>query len=145
MKKKLFHQLILMVLFFSVTIIYGQKISIKKRILIIDDKEVFKTESSGQFGALGYVFYDLKKETPVLKIIANNGGTHMYLDDDFLQTTFLATGQKFEIKGRVYKDVLLLLLKNKVLTSDGVIDDSKIELFIKNYDEKITDRTLILR
>ncbi len=69
----------------------------------------------------------------------------MYLDDDFLQTTFLATGQKFEIKGRVYKDVLLLLLKNKVLTSDGVIDDSKIELFIKNYDEKITDRTLILR
>ncbi|OPC02409.1 hypothetical protein BAS09_11930 [Elizabethkingia ursingii] len=97
MKKNIFTKLVLVVLFLSAILVYSQKISIKKHILIIDDKEVFKTENTGQFGAYGYVFYSLQNETPILKIIANNGGTHMYLDDDFLQTTLLATGQKFDI------------------------------------------------
>ncbi|WP_407482881.1 hypothetical protein [Elizabethkingia meningoseptica] len=145
MKRIIFNQLVMAVFFLPFTIVYGQKISIKKQILLIDNKEVFKAESTGQFGANGYIFYDLHNETPVLKIIANNGGTHMYLGDDFLETTLLATGQRFDIKGRVYKDVLLLLLKNKVLTPDGTIDDSKVELFLKNYDEKIRDRTLMVR
>jgi hypothetical protein len=59
----------------------------------------------------------------------------MELSDDYTQIKFITTGVKAEISGGDLRQAIKILLKNDVLTADGAIDESKIELFIKNYDE----------
>jgi hypothetical protein len=69
----------------------------------------------------------------------------MELSDDFTQIKFITTGVKAEISGGDLRQAIKILLKNDVLKPDGTIDESKIELFMKNYDENISNRTIINR
>ena len=63
--------------------------------------------------------------------------------DDYTQIKFPDNRAKADIKGRDLREAIKILLKNEVLRPDGTLDETKIEMFIKNYDEKITDRTIL--
>ncbi|WP_177733859.1 hypothetical protein [Flavobacterium inviolabile] len=132
-------------LIFITSLSYSQKIKFKNDKVLADDKELFKTERTGVFGANGFIFIPLNSNKPLFSLIANNGGTHMHLDDDYTQIKFLTIGQKAEIRGGNLKEAIKLLLKNEIIKDDGTLDEAKIDLFIKNYDENISERTVITR
>lgn len=124
---------------------YAQKVKFKKDKLVIDDKEIMKIETTGTFGANGYTLYQLNGDKPLIDLISISNGTHMELSDDFTKIKFLTNGKKLEINGGNLKEAIKLMLKSELLKIDGTIDESKIDLFIENYDEKISDRTVIIR
>lgn len=136
-----------LILVFTLSIIslagFSQKVKFKKEVVSVDDKEILTYERGGVFGAVAYELSELGTKKRIITLVQNNGGTHMELSDDYIQIKFLTLGKRAEIKGGDLRDAIKLLLKNEVLTSDGKLDESKVELFIQNYDEKISERTII--
>lgn len=124
---------------------FSQEVKFKKDIIFVDKKEFLSFEKGGTFGAVSYDLHELVSKKRIITLIYNNGGTHMELSDDYTQIKFITTGVKAEISGGDLRQAIKILLKNEVLTADGTIDESKIELFIKNYDENISNRTIINR
>ena len=124
---------------------FSQEVKFKKDLILVDKKEFLSFEKGGTFGAVSYDLYELVSKKRILTLVYNNGGTHMELSDDYTQIKFITTGVKAEISGGDLRQAIKILLKNDVLKPDGTIDESKIELFIKNYDENISNRTIINR
>jgi hypothetical protein len=124
---------------------FSQEVKFKKDIILVDKKEFLSFEKGGTFGAVSYDLYELVSKKRIITLVYNNGGTHMELSDDFTQIKFITTGVKAEISGGDLRQAIKILLKNDVLKPDGTIDESKIELFMKNYDENISNRTIINR
>ncbi|SEC46002.1 hypothetical protein SAMN04489761_3054 [Tenacibaculum sp. MAR_2009_124] len=135
-------KLILLLLFITTSICYSQKIKIKKNKVLVDKKEYMQCEKENTYETFGIYLSELNSDEQKIKITIHSNETHMYLDDDYAKISFLTKGTQAEIKSRSLKNMVKLLIKNKVLTSDGKIDEEKIELFIKNYDENITNRTI---
>lgn len=135
------------IIFFSILfplICFAQDIKFKKDKVLIDGKESFNTERAGTFGASGYDISSLNSTKPFLSLISNNNGSHMEISDDYVTIRFLTVGKKLDISGGDVRKALKLLLKNEVIV-DGKLDESKIDLFISNYDENISNRTMIRR
>lgn len=124
---------------------FSQEVKFKKDLIFVDKKEFLSFEKGGTFGAVSYDLHELVSKKRIITLVYNNGGTHMELSDDYTQIKFITTGVKAEISGGDLRQAIKILLKNEVLTADGTIDESKIELFIKNYDENISNRTIINR
>jgi hypothetical protein len=124
---------------------FSQEVKFKKDLILVDKKEFLSFEKGGTFGAVSYDLYELVSKKRIITLVYNNGGTHMELSDDYTQIKFITTGVKAEISGGDLRQAIKILLKNDVLKPDGTIDESKIELFIKNYDENISNRTIINR
>ena len=124
---------------------FSQEVKFKKNIIFVDKKEFLSFEKGGTFGAVSYDLHELVSKKRIITLVYNNGGTHMELSDDYTQIKFITTGVKAEISGGDLRQIIKILLKNEVLTAGGTIDESKIELFIKNYDENISNRTIINR
>jgi hypothetical protein len=124
---------------------FSQKVKFKKDIVIVDEKEFLSFEKGGVFGAVSYDLYDLNSKKRILTLVSNNGGTHMELSDDFTQIKFITNGTKAEITGGDLRQAIKLLIKNEVLKMDGSLDETKIDLFVKNYNENISERTIINR
>ncbi len=124
---------------------FSQEVKFKKDIILVDKNEFLSFEKGGAFGAVSYDLYELVSKKKILTLVYNNGGTHMELSDDYTQIKFITTGVKAEISGGDLRQAIKLLLKNDVLKADGTIDETKIDLFIKNYDENISNRTIINR
>ena len=124
---------------------FSQEVKFKKDIIFVDKKEFLSFEKGGTFGAVSYDLHELVSKKRIITLVYNNGGTHMELSDDYTQIKFITTGVKAEISGGDLRQVIKILLKNEVLTAGGTIDESKIELFIKIYDENISNRTIINR
>lgn len=124
---------------------FSQEVKFKKDIIFVDKKEFLSFEKGGTFGAVSYDLHELVSKKRIITLVYNNGGTHMELSDDYTQIKFITTGVKAEISGGDLRQAIKILLKNEVLTADGTIDESKIELFIKNYDENISNRIIINR
>jgi len=137
------HYIFLYLLLFPL-VSFAQEIKFKKDKVLIDGKEAFNTERTGTFGASGFDISPLDSAKPFLSLISNNGGTHMELSDDYAIIRFLTVGKNLEISGGDIRRALKLLLKNEVIVN-GKLDESKIDIFISNYDEKISERTLIRR
>jgi hypothetical protein len=133
------------VLFLITLCCFSQKVKFKKDIVLVDEKEFLSFERGGVFGAVSYDLYDLNSKKRILTLVSNNGGTHMELSDDFTQIKFITNGTKAEITGGDLRQAIKLLIKNEVLKTDGSLDETKIDLFIKNYNENISERTIINR
>lgn len=133
------------VLFVISFLSYSQDVKFKKDKVLVDKKEFLSFEKGGTFGAVNYDLLELNSNKRIIVLVQNDGGTHMDLTDDYTQIKFLELGNKAEISGGDLRQAIKLLLKNEVLKPDGTLDTSKIELFIKNYDEKITERTQLNR
>ncbi|MPT33970.1 MULTISPECIES: hypothetical protein [Flavobacterium] len=124
---------------------FSQKIKLKKEKIFLDDKEFLSCEKGGAFGAVAYELSELNTNKRIIILVQNDGGTHMEIADDYTQIKFLTKGEQAEIRGGNIYNAIKLLLKNGVLTPEGTLDESQIDLFIKNYDEKISEKTRIIR
>ncbi|UUC44428.1 hypothetical protein [Flavobacterium cerinum] len=124
---------------------FSQNIKLKKGKILIEGKEFLSCEKGGAFGAVAYELSELNTNKRIITLVQNDGGTHMEISDDYTQIKFLTKGERAEIRGGNIYNAIKLLLKNGVLTPEGTLDESQIDLFIKNYDEKISENTTILR
>jgi hypothetical protein len=138
-------KIILALILILTTNAFSQKVKFKKDMILVDDKEFLTFEKGGTFGAVNYDLSELNSKKRIITLVQNNGGSHMELSDDYTQIKFITNGTKAEISGGDLRNAIKLLLKNEVLKPDGTLDETKIELFIKNYDEKISERTVINR
>jgi len=137
MKKLLFS-----FLFFIGILSFSQEVKMKGKKLSIDNKEVFSYERE-DFGVYQIHFYDLKSNDEILFIKKNDNETPRYFDDDYTQIKFISIGKSLEIKqDKSWKGYVEWLLKNKVLDNEGKLNEEMVDKLIKNYDEKITDRTV---
>ena len=135
---------VLLLAFFLVSVSgFSQKVKFKKGVILADDKELLLYERGGTLDASTYELSEINSKKRIILLVQNENGTHMDLNDDYTQIKFLTIGQKAEIRGGDLREAIKILLKNEVLRADGTLDESKIELFIKNYDEKISARTIL--
>ena len=141
MKKTILTTILSLTVFLS----FSQDVKFKKDKILVDKQEFLSFEKGGTFGAVNYDLSELKSKKTIITLVQNNGGTHMELSDNYTQIKFITNGTKAEISGGDLRQAVKLLIKNGVLMADGTIDETKIELFIKNYDEKISERTIINR
>lgn len=132
-------------LLFISSFAFCQNIKLKKDKVLVDGKEILSYEKGGVFGAVAYDLSELNSNKRIIILVQNNGGTHMELSDDYTQIKFLTKGEQAEIRGGNIYNAIKLLLKNGVLTPEGILDESQIDLFVKNYNEKISEKTMIIR
>ena len=73
----------------------------------------------------------------------NSNETPKYYEDDFTQIRFLTFGKLLETKiNKSWTNLLEWLVQNKVIDNTGKLNEEKVDLIIKNYDENITERTI---
>lgn len=66
-----------------------------------------------------------------------------YIEDDFIKIHFVDLDLVCEISsGFGRKAIINKLLKEKVLSLDGKLNEEKAKKFVKKYDENITNRTV---
>lgn len=138
MKLKLF----LVVLFTISGLVNAQKIKLKKDKVICDGVEILKYEFRDYKTEL-YLF-ELDSDEESVFIQWHNNETRDYRDDDYLKIHFLKLDLKMETSNAdgSWKYTIKWLMENKLVNSEGQFDVDKIKLFIKKYDENITNRTI---
>jgi hypothetical protein len=127
---------------FSTVTSFSQEIKLKNGKVLIDGKEILSYERQ-DWGDMEIHFYNLENKEEVLYMKKNSNETRTYYEDDFTQIRFLAFGKSLETKiDKPWKKFVEWLFQNKVFDNAGQFNEEKIDLFIKNYDEKITARTI---
>jgi hypothetical protein len=138
--------LFLSIFFFSATLsVNAQSIKFKKNTVLVDKEVYLNYERSGTVGSVSYDLSELSSGNRVIVLVQNNAGSPSDISDDYTKIIFLKQGSNLEISGGDLRNALKLLMKNEVLRKDGTLDETKIDLFIKNYDEQISERTLQVR
>ena len=138
--------LFLSIFFFSATLsVNAQSIKFKKNTVLVDKEVYLNYERSGTVGSVSYDLSELSSGNRVIVLVQNNAGSLSDISDDYTKIIFLKQGSNLEISGGDLRNALKLLMKNEVLRKDGTLDETKIDLFIKNYDEQISERTLQVR
>lgn len=132
----------------SVSLINAQKVKFKKGDVLIDGVKILKYDVDGNNYSL---LTQEDDEILFMKFIDNN--TEYYRGDDYLKLNFV----EFEIivettdidwiyevgtKRSHLKKILKLILKEKVINKNGVINKERLEKFHTKYDEKVTERTI---
>ena len=121
---------------------FSQKIKLKKGKVLVDGKAIMKYERES-WGVYKVNLFSLETDDELIELNKNDNEAKAYYDDDFLQIRFLTLGKIAEVKTKKsFKKIIGWLLKKKVITANGEINEEKIDLFIKNYDENITNRTV---
>ncbi len=132
--------LILIVLCFSITT-FAQKVKLKKGEVLLDGVAILKYEK--KFLGEKINLFDLKTNDELIEIYLNNNGTVTYVEDNYTQIKFLKSGDLVEIANdKSWKKWIKWLISKDVIQKDGSINYEKLPLFIKNYDENITNRTV---
>ncbi len=123
-------------------LISAQEVKLKKEKVLLDEVEILKYERE-DFGVYQIHFYDLKNNDEILFIKRNDNETKGYLDDDYTQIKFIGLKKGLEVKQKkTWSSYLEWLIKNKVINSDGTLNEEKVDALIENYDENITKRTI---
>lgn len=122
--------------------ICAQKIKLKKEEVLLDGNAIMKYEKE-MWGVHKIHLYTLDTDKELIEINNNDNETTKYYDDDFVQIRFLTNGEMVEMKlNKSFPKIIEWLIKKKIITVDGKINEDNIELFVKNYDENITNRTV---
>lgn len=148
--KKLFLTTLTLV-FFSILTAQTQKIEVKDGNILLDDSQILKYENKGVFEFSIYSMDD----NELIYVSYNNNETREYQDDDFIVIKFLSAGIKAETTKKQLmlaglglnpksniKKFVTTMLKEKILSPDGTLDNEKTRNFCEKYDENITNRTL---
>lgn len=133
---------ILIILTFVSIICNAQKIDLKKGKVLLDGKEIMNYKIV-LWGAYELHLYSLETNKEIIFINKNDNESPKNYDDDFTQIKFLQLGTGLETKlDKSWKKYIQWLYENDVIDSAGTISSEKADLFVKNYDEKITARTI---
>lgn len=120
----------------------AQKIKLKKGEVLLDGKAILKYEKE-MWGTHKIHLFSLDSEDELIEINNNKNETPTYQNDDFVQIKFLKIGESVEMKtNKPFYKMIEWLVEKKIISTDGKINEENIELFIKNYDENITNRTV---
>lgn len=118
---------------------FGQKVKIKKGFVSIDDKTIYKFERSGytsivstlngkEFLSINTNSYETDNPSRYssIRTIDNFIHTVRFLDSDKEFTTNLS-----------YNDICLNIYKSNLINSeDGKLDEDKVNIFIKKYNNE---------
>lgn len=136
---------------FSFNKFSAQEVSIKDDKIEINNVPVLRFE---KINLEQYSFYNLNDDE-ILLFRYNNNETPNNNNDDFIVLNFLNNKRKVESKNiekvmagfglNSKKNSIKLinwLIKEKVLTTEGIINPDKLDIFVEKYDENITNRTI---
>ncbi len=138
-------------LFLMASMIFGtifcnaQTVEMDKGKVTCNGKEILNYKVD-KWGTYQVHFYSLDSNEIILVSDMDNE-TPKYYEDDFTSIKFLQLGKKVEtkVKKNKWKHYIVWFMENKVMDAQGKINEEKLDLFIKNYDEKITERTIKLK
>ena len=137
--KQIFYSIAFLI---STVTTFSQEIKLKDGKVLIDGKEILSYERQN-WGDMEIHFYNLETKDEVLYMKKNSNETRTYYEDDFTQIRFLTYGKLLETKiDKPWKKFVEWLFQNKVFDNAGKFNEEKVDLLIKNYDEKITARTI---
>lgn len=141
-KAKLF---LLASMIFGTIICNAQTVEMDNGKVTCNGKEILNYKVD-KWGTYQVHFYSLDSNEIILVSDIDNE-TPKYYEDDFTSIKFLQLGKKVEtkVKKNKWKHYLVWFIENKVMDTEGKINEEKLDLFIKNYDEKITERTIKLK
>jgi hypothetical protein len=146
MKKKFLPFIILMFANF----ISAQEVEIKDDKVLLEGKAILKAE---KINAMNYSFFTLNDDEILMYKYSDNE-TPNNENDNYFVLNFIEQRKKIESSDfsriasfgfnskKVMQKLIKWLVKDKVITSEGKIDDEKLSIFIDKYDEKILERTL---
>lgn len=137
-------RLLFVMLIFSVWMenLNAQNVEVKKDKVLFDGKEILSIDWSGW--SLETKIYELNTENEIIFANLNPNGTPKYRDDDYLQIHFLTLDKKMEMSDKNFgKGLVKWLFKNNIFDSNGNLIPEKVDILIKKYDEKITERTIL--
>jgi hypothetical protein len=137
---------------FSATI-SAQNIKIKKGKVLINDKEVFNIKTGNTSRGETTSLYSISTNEELIFIKNDDCGTYAYSDnnadwdkDDFVTYNFLKQKVKVEMRGIVpLRSNIYVLLNAEVFDLNGNLNAEKIAQFKDKYDEKISEKTIILK
>ncbi len=125
------------------TPLYAQEVELKDDKVLVDGTEILTYE---KINNLQYSFFDADGNE-ILMYKYQNNQTQDYQDDDYFTLNFLALKKKVETSdfSLIYaisskknmQKLIKLLLKEKVLASNGTIDSEKVDVFYEKYNQAI--------
>lgn len=140
------------ILLSSIQFSVAQDIELKKGKVKLDGKVILTYE---KIDALQYSFYSLEDENEIIFYQYKNNNTPEYGEDDHFVINFLENGLKVEstnfrrvIKGlgmnsrKNMQKLIEWLIKEKVLSINGVVNEEKLARFMEKYNEDIQNRTI---
>lgn len=133
---------LLLTLLLLATIAQAQKVKLKKDQVLLDGKAIMSYEKE-MWGVHKIHLFTLDTQDELIEINNNDNETDKYYDDDFVQIRFLTQGKMVELKSnKSFKKMIEWLIKKKIIDTNGTLLVDNIDLFVKNYDENITNRTV---
>jgi len=134
--------ILILALLLCAGITQAQKIKLSKGDVLLDGEKIM-TYDREDWGIQKIHLYSISEGEEQILMIKNQNETPTYYDDDYLQIKFLPFGLEAEMKNvKSWKGVIAWLVKQKLFDEDGKLVQEKVELFCKNYDENITNRTI---
>ena len=135
---------ILFLTVFTICNLNAQKLTYKdvkfkhgKGYILVNKKEAFKLNYS-----VGYFYvYDLETDEELMYFYYNENETPSYMDDDYVKVFFTKSEKVLESKSH-YRILMAKMINESVFDANWKLDESKIDTFIKKYDENISNRTI---
>ncbi|NVK66488.1 MAG: hypothetical protein HWE22_17990 [Flavobacteriales bacterium] len=131
-----------LLLLFTLPSAYAQKVKLKKEVIYVDGQATFSFAKRTHGTEI--VVYTLNTKDELFTAIFYPGDNETR-DDNYYRLVFTGDDKSMEYT-RAYwnKSLITWLLEQGILTTDGKLDASKIDNFISKYDEKVSERTMIL-
>lgn len=127
-------------MFFTITtsLVLSQNVKLKGDYVLLENTKIMKYDKRkvGRETA----FIDLGTNEEVLVAQYLNGGNSSTNVDDYYRIIFVKQNKSMEyLATRWNKALIKWLLKEKVLTADGKVNESRLDAFIEEYDQNVTE------
>ncbi len=134
--------ILLFTIILSTNFTQAQKIKLSKGDVLSDGEKIMTYERE-DWGTQKIHLFALGDGEEQILMIKNQNETPTYYDDDYLQIKFLPFGKEAEMKSvKSWKGIIAWLQKQNLFDENGKLIEEKVDLFVKNYDENITNRTI---
>lgn len=131
-----------LLLLFTLPSAYAQKVKMKNDVIYVDGEASFSYAKRTHGTEI--VVYTLNTKDELFTAIFYSGDAETR-DDNYYRLVFSGEDKSMEYTRPYWnKSLIVWLLEQEVLTGDGKLDASKIDNFISKYDEKVSERTMIL-
>jgi len=136
-----------------ISTVNAQNVKFKKGKVLINEKEVFSYREGNTSRGETISIYNITTNEEVIFIKADDCGTRAISDnnvdwekDDYITYNFLKEKVKVEMHGYTnFKGNIAFLFQQGVFDLKGILNPEKIALFKEKYDEKISEKTTIIK